>query len=435
MSEIFPSIPKIPFEGPKSDNPLAFKYYEAAKAKDQMRFAMAFWHTMCAGGADPFGTVTAERPWDGVADPMEVARMRMRGIFELTEKLSIPFFCFHDRDIAPEGATLRESDKKLDEIVALAKDLMKSSPTRLLWGTANLFNHPRFMHGAGTSPEPKVFAYAAAQVKKAIEVTKELGGLDYVFWGGREGYETLLNTNMKMEQENMARFLHMAVDYAKEIGFKGQFLIEPKPKEPTKHQYDFDAATCYGFLKEYDLLPYFKLNIETNHATLATHTGQHELRFARDHGILGSVDANQGDEMLGWDTDQFPTNLYVTTLMMYEVHKNGGLHSGGLNFDAKVRRGSFKVEDLAIAHIVGMDSFTRGSDAASRMIKDGALDKIVDARYAGWQKGVGASIRGGKESFKSLEAAMLDAPTANASDFGLGSGQQEYLESIVNRYL
>jgi xylose isomerase len=396
---------------------------------------MAFWHTMCAGGADPFGTVTAERPWDGVADPMEVARMRMRGIFELTEKLSIPFFCFHDRDIAPEGATLRESDKKLDEIVALAKDLMKSSPTRLLWGTANLFNHPRFMHGAGTSPEPKVFAYAAAQVKKAIEVTKELGGLDYVFWGGREGYETLLNTNMKMEQENMARFLHMAVDYAKEIGFKGQFLIEPKPKEPTKHQYDFDAATCYGFLKEYDLLPYFKLNIETNHATLATHTGQHELRFARDHGILGSVDANQGDEMLGWDTDQFPTNLYVTTLMMYEVHKNGGLHSGGLNFDAKVRRGSFKVEDLAIAHIVGMDSFTRGSDAASRMIKDGALDKIVDARYAGWQKGVGASIRGGKESFKSLEAAMLDAPTANASDFGLGSGQQEYLESIVNRYL
>jgi xylose isomerase len=435
MSDLFPNIPKISFEGPKSDNPLAFKHYEAAKNKDELRFAMAFWHTMTGGGRDPFGDATAERPWNSVSDPMEAAKMRMRGVFELTEKLSMPFFCFHDRDVAPEGATLRESNKNLDVIVALAKDLMKTSPTRMLWGTANLFSNPRFMHGAATSPEPKVFAYAAAQVKKAIEVTKELGGLNYVFWGGREGYETLLNTDMKMEQENMARFLHMAVDHAKEIGFTGQFLIEPKPKEPTKHQYDFDAASCYAFLKEFDLASTFKLNLETNHATLAGHTIQHDLRFARDHGILGSVDANQGDEMLGWDTDQFPTNLYVTTLMMYEVLKNGGLHSGGLNFDAKVRRGSFKVEDLAIAHIVGMDSFARGADAARRMIADKALDKLLDARYAGWQKGVGASIRGGKESFKSLEAVMLDAATAKASDFGLGSGQQEYLESIVNRYL
>jgi xylose isomerase len=441
MSDLFPNVPKIPFEGPKSDNPLAFKHYEAAKAvggtttKDQLRFAMAFWHTMCGGGRDPFGDPTAERPWNSVSDPMEAAKMRMRGMFELTEKLSIPFFCFHDRDIAPEGATLRESNKNLDAIVSLAKDLMKSSPTRLLWGTANMFGHPRFMHGAGTSPEPRVFAYAAAQVKKAIEVTKELGGQNYVFWGGREGYETLLNTDTKLELENMARLLHLAVDYAKEIGFTGQFLIEPKPKEPTKHQYDFDAASCYAFLKEFDLLPYFKLNLETNHATLAGHTIQHDLRFARDHGILGSVDANQGDEMLGWDTDQFPTNLYVTTLMMYEVLKNGGLHSGGLNFDAKVRRGSFKSEDLAIAHIVGMDSFARGAEAARRMIQDKALEKLLDERYAGWQKGLGASIRGGKESFKSLEAAMLDAATANASDFGLGSGKQEYLESIVNKYL
>ena len=435
MNELFPKVPKIPFEGPKSDNPLAFKHYEAAKTKDELRFAMAFWHTMTGGGRDPFGDPTAERPWNAVSDPMEAAKMRMRGVFELTEKLSMPFFCFHDRDVAPEGATLRESNKNLDTIVALAKDLMKTSPTRMLWGTANLFSHPRYMHGAATSPEPKVFAHAAAQVKKAIEVTKELGGLNYVFWGGREGYETLLNTDMKMEQENMAKFLHMAVDHAKEIGFTGQFLIEPKPKEPTKHQYDFDAASCYAFLKEFDLASTFKLNLETNHATLAGHTIQHDLRFARDHGILGSVDANQGDEMLGWDTDQFPTNLYVTTLMMYEVLKNGGLHSGGLNFDAKVRRGSFKVEDLAIAHIVGMDSFARGADAARRMIADKALDKLLDARYAGWQKGVGASIRGGKESFKSLEAAMLDAATANASDFGLGSGQQEYLESVVNRYL
>ena len=441
MSELFPNVPKIPFEGPESDNPLAFKRYDAAKSaggtttKDKLRFAMAFWHSMCGGGRDPFGDPTAVRPWNSVADPMEAARMRMRGIFELTEKLSIPFFCFHDRDIAPEGATLRETNKRLDEIVTVAKDLMKTSPTRLLWGTANLFGNPRFMHGAATSPEPRVFAYAAAQVKKALEVTKELGGQDYVFWGGREGYETLLNTDMKMEQENMANFLHMAVDYAKEIGFKGQFLIEPKPKEPTKHQYDFDAAACYAFLKEFDLIPYFKLNIETNHATLAGHTIQHDLRFARDHGILGSVDANQGDEMLGWDTDQFPTNLYTTTLMMYEVLKNGGLHSGGLNFDAKVRRGSFKVEDLAIAHIVGMDSFTRGAEAAERMIADEAIDRRMNERYAGWRKGVGAAIRGGKESFKSLEAVMLDAPAADAGDFGLVSGQQEYLESIVNKYL
>ena len=435
MSDLFPNIPKVPFEGPKSDNPLAFKYYEAAKSKESLRFAMAFWHTMTGGGRDPFGDPTAERPWNSVGDPMEAAKMRMRGIFELTEKLSMPFFCFHDRDVAPEGATLRESNKNLDVIVALAKDLMKTSPTRMLWGTANLFSNPRFMHGAATSPEPKVFAYAAGQVKKAIEVTKELGGQNFVFWGGREGYETLLNTDMKLELENMARFMHLAVDYAKEIGFTGQFLIEPKPLEPTKHQYDSDAASCYAFLKEFDLLPYFKLNIETNHATLAGHTIQHDLRFARDHGILGSVDANQGDEMLGWDTDQFPTNVYTTTFMMYEVLKNGGLHTGGLNFDAKVRRGSFKVEDIAIAHIVGMDTFARGADAAARMIADKALDKHLDARYAGWQKGIGAAIRGGKESFKSLEATMLDASTAKASDFGLGSGQQEFLESIVNRYL
>jgi xylose isomerase len=435
MSDLFPGVPRIPFEGPASDNPLAFKYYEAAKTKDSLRFAMAFWHTMTGGGRDPFGDPTAERPWNSVSDPMEAAKMRMRGIFELTEKLSIPFFCFHDRDVAPEGATLRETNKNLDVIVSLAKDLMKSSPTKMLWGTANLFSNPRFMHGAGTSPEPRVFAYAAAQVKKAIEVTKELGGQNYVFWGGREGYETLLNTDTKLELENMARLMHMAVDYAKEIGFKGQFLIEPKPKEPTKHQYDFDAASCYAFLREFDLLPYFKLNLETNHATLAGHTIQHDLRFARDHGILGSVDANQGDEMLGWDTDQFPTNLYTTTLMMYEVRKNGGLHTGGLNFDAKVRRGSFKVEDLAVAHIVGMDSFARGDAAAARMIADKALDRHLDERYAGWQKGIGASIKAGKESFKSLETAMLDAATANASDFGLLSGKQEYLESIVNRYL
>ncbi|MCP5453869.1 MAG: xylose isomerase [Spirochaetaceae bacterium] len=324
----------------------------------------------------------------------------------------------------------RETNRNLDKIVALAKDLMRSSPTRLLWGTANLFGDPRFMHGAATSPDPRVFAYAAGQVKKALEATLELGGLNYVFWGGREGYETLLNTDMKREQDNLARFLRMAVEYAKEIGFAGQFLIEPKPKEPTKHQYDADAAACYAFLKEYELLPYFKLNIETNHATLAGHTIQHELRYARERGILGSVDANQGDELLGWDTDQFPTNLYVSTLMMYEIQKNGGLGSGGLNFDAKPRRGSYRPEDLAAAHVAGMDAMARGYEAAARMIADGALEKPLAERYAGWDEGIGASIEAGKESFKSLEAAALDIKAIE-----LSSGRQEYLESVVNRYI
>ena len=439
MKELFPMIPKIAYEGPDSDRELAFKYYSpeaipqgagGATEKESLRFAMAFWHSMKESGKDPFGDNTQKRPWDDVENSMEVARLRMRAIFELTEKLSIPFFCFHDRDIAPEGTTLRETNRNLDEIVSLAKELMRSSPTRLLWGTANLFNHPRFMHGAATSPEPGIFAYAAAQVKKALEITKELGGQNYVFWGGREGYDTLLNTDMKREQENLARFLHMAVDYAKEIGFTGQFLIEPKPKEPTKHQYDSDAAACYAFLEEYDLLPYFKLNIETNHATLAGHTMQHELRFAREHGILGSVDANQGDELLGWDTDQFPTNLYVSTLAMYEIHKNGGLHSGGLNFDAKVRRASYRPEDLAAAHIAGMDCMARGYKAAARMIADGALDKPLAERYSGWRTGLGASIESGKENFKTLESFALDI-----KDFDLPSGKQEYLESVVNRYI
>ena len=440
MNELFPMIPKIEYEGPNSGKELAFKYYDpqavfkgSADGKTQkecLRFSMAFWHTMTGEGKDPFGDPTSQRPWDGVDDPMEVARMRIRGMFELTEKLSIPFFCFHDRDIAPQGETLRETNRKLDEMVALAKDLMKTSPTRLLWATANMFSDPRFMHGAATSPDPRVYVYAAAQVKKALEVTKELGGQNYVFWGGREGYESLLNTDTRRELDNLARFLHMAVDYSKEIGFTGQFLIEPKPKEPMKHQYDADAAACYGFLAEYGLLPYFKLNIETNHATLAGHSMQHELRFAREHGILGSVDANQGDELLGWDTDQFPTNLYVSTMMMYEVLKNGGLHSGGLNFDAKVRRGSFKPEDLAAAHIAGMDTMARGYEAASRMLEDGALDTPLARRYAGWKSGIGASIEAGKEGFRSLEAMAFDM-----EEIALSSGRQEYLESVVNRYI
>ncbi len=436
MKEIFPTIPSIPHEGPDSKNPLAFKYFDPNKnvgdksMGEHLRFSMAYWHTMNGGGTDPFGTVTAVRPWDGVRDPMELARIKMRGLFELTTKLQIPFFCFHDRDVAPAGDTLRECNGNLDEIVSYVKELYQDYPTRLLWGTAQLFWFPKFMHGAGTSPYPDVFAYAAGQVKKAMEVTKELDGENYVFWGGREGYETLLNTDMGIELDNLGYFLRMAVDYAKEISFTGQLLIEPKPKEPTKHQYDADAGSIWGFLQEYGLEKAFKLNIETNHATLAGHTMQHELQFARTKGILGSVDANQGDELLGWDTDHFPTNIYGTTAIMYQILLNGGLHTGGLNFDAKVRRPSFTVEDLAAAHIAGMDAFARGLEAAQAMLEERALSAFVDERYAGYNDGIGRKIRDKQTSFADLEAYVIDK-----SDIQVGSGKQEYLESVVNTYI
>ncbi|MEI6386177.1 MAG: xylose isomerase [Spirochaetota bacterium] len=436
MDELFPEVPIVKYEGKGSDNPLAFKRYDPDRKigdrtmREHLRFSMAFWHSMTGAGRDPFGEPTMRRPWDRTSDPMEVARLRMRGMFELTEKLSIPYFCFHDRDIAPEGANLRESNANLDAIVSLVRDLFKTSPTRLLWGTANLFSHPRYMHGAATSPDPRVFAHAAAQVKKALEVTKELGGQNYVFWGGREGYETLLNTDMKLELENLGRFLHMAVDYAKAIGFDGQFLIEPKPMEPTKHQYDADSAACFAFLQESGLTGSFKLNIETNHATLAGHTMQHELRYARDHGILGSVDANQGDELLGWDTDQFPTNLYTTTLVMYEVLSNGGLGRGGLNFDAKPRRGSWTSTDLAVSHIAGMDAFARGLETAWDLVSDRALSKRVEARYAGWKGELGSVIRGGKEGFAGLEKIAMAQAAIDPEP-----GRQEELEALLNRYI
>ena len=437
MSEIFADIPKVTYEGPDTRNPLAFRYYQPEKViggktmAEHFRFSMAFWHSMNGGGADPFGTVTARRPWDGVTDPMALARTKMQGIFELTTKLQIPFFCFHDRDIAPDGATLREANQNLDEIVGLIQSLMGDYPTRLLWGTARLFFHPRYMNGAATSPDPAVYAYAAGQVKKAIEVTKELGGSNYVFWGGREGYETLLNTDMQRELDNLGYFLNMAVDFKKQIGFDGQFLIEPKPMEPTKHQYDADSGSIWGFLQEYHLENDFKLNIETNHATLAGHTIQHELMYARVKGILGSVDANQGDTLLGWDTDQFPTDLYTTTAMMYEILQNGGLHSGGLNFDAKLRRPSSTVEDLAVAHIVGMDSFARGLMAAQAIMDDGELPGFVKDRYEGYRSSdLGTQIAGQKTSFTELEQWVLDRPVDYTA-----SGRQEYLESLVNRYL
>lgn len=436
MKVYFKNVPKINYEGPKSNNPFAFKYYnqdeviDGKTMKEHMRFAIAYWHTFTGTGADPFGAGTMLRPWDGLSDPMDIAKARLEAAFELFEKLNVPFFCFHDRDIAPEGENLKETNKRLDEIVSIIKDYQKTSNTKLLWGTANLFSNPRFVHGAATSCNADVFAYAAAQVKKALEVTKELGGQSYVFWGGREGYETLLNTDMGLELDNLARFFDMAVDYAKEIGFDGQFLIEPKPKEPTKHQYDFDTANVYAFLKKYDLDNYFKVNIEVNHATLAAHDFQHELRYARVNNMLGSIDANTGDPMLGWDTDQFPTDIKVNTMAMYEIIKMGGFEKGGVNFDAKVRRASFEPEDLFIAHIAGMDAFAKGFKIANKLVKDAVLEKFIEDRYASYSEGIGTDIMSGRANFKTLEAyAMENSKITNKS------GRQEMLEAILNQYI
>lgn len=436
MSEVFKGVSRIKYEGPESKNPLAFKHYNPEELvgdktmEDHLRFSVAYWHTFTGQGVDPFGAGTMNRPWDQASDPLSAAKERMVAAFEFMSKLGVPYFCFHDRDIAPEGANLRETNKNLDVIVDLAKQLMKETGIKLLWGTANLFTHPRYVHGAATSCNADVFAYAAAQVKKALEITKELGGENYVFWGGREGYETLLNTDMKLELDNFARFLHMAVDYAKEIGFTGQFLIEPKPKEPTKHQYDFDAASVHAFLQKYDLDKHFKLNIEANHATLAGHTFQHELHYARINGLLGSVDANQGDTLLGWDTDQMPTDLYTTTLTMYEILKNGGLAPGGLNFDAKVRRGSFELNDLFYGHIAGMDAFAYGLKVAHKLMQSGELEQFIEERYASYRSGIGKQIVDGTADFKQLEAYALELPEVTNQ-----SGRQEVLETIINRYL
>lgn len=433
----FPDVSQIKFEGPKSDNPLAFQYYNADEViegktmKEHLRFSTVYWHTMCGAGADMFGSPTALRPWDDGLSGMDQARARVPVFFEFCEKLGTPFYAFHDRDIAPHGSTLKESNAWLDEIAKLLKQGQDSTGIKLLWGTAQLFVHPRFMHGAATSCNADVFAFAAAQVKKAMEVTHELGGEGYTFWGGREGYSTLWNTDMKRELDHLAKFLHMAVDYKKEIGFKGQFYIEPKPKEPTKHQYDSDAAACLNFLREYGLLEHFKLNLETNHATLAGHTMQHEMEVAGAAGALGSMDANTGDLLLGWDTDQFPTDIYMTTQCMLSMLKYGGLNTGGVNFDAKVRRESFEPIDLFYAHIGGMDAFARGLKIAAAIRADGKLDGFLKQRYSSWDSGIGADIEAGKMGFKELEAYMLDKGEANANT----SGRQEFLENLINRYL
>ncbi|MDR0646024.1 MAG: xylose isomerase [Elusimicrobiota bacterium] len=433
--EYFPNVKKITFEGPKSDNPFAFRYYNPQEVvlgksmKEHLRFAVAYWHTMIQDGCDPFGSAVNKRNWFGKT-PIDTAKNRVDAIFEFLTKLDVDYFCFHDADIAPEGETLKETNKNIDEIVALIKQRMSETGKRLLWNTANMFSNPRFVHGAASSSNAVVFAHAAAQVKKGLEVGKELGATNYVFWGGREGYESLLNTDMNLEQDNMARFFHMAVDYAKEINFEAQFLIEPKPKEPTTHQYDFDCSAAIAFLSAYGLKKYFKLNIEANHATLAGHTFEHELNIARCYDMLGSIDANQGNSILGWDTDEFPTDLYSVTLAVYQIVENGGLGKGGINFDAKVRRSSFEQDDLFFGHIAGIDTFARGLKAVEKLKKDKFFENILEKRYASYKNGIGADIVSGKANFKTLEEyALQNTKLKNESD------HLEQIKSKLNDYI
>lgn len=438
MSEAFPQLEQVRFEGRESDNPLAFKWYnpveiiEGKKAKDHLRFSMVYWHTMCGTGADMFGWGTAQRPWDeGHANPLDQAKARVPVFFELCRKLQIPFYAWHDRDVAPHGETLKQSNEWFDTIGKLLAQQQKETGIKLLWGTAQNFVHPRYMHGAATSCNADAFAFAAAQVKKAMEWTHELGGEGYVFWGGREGYTTLLNTDLKREMDHLGAFLHMAVDYAQKIGFKGKFYIEPKPKEPTKHQYDSDAAACLNFLREYDLLKHFQLNLETNHATLAGHSFEHELEVAGAAGALGSIDANMGDLFLGWDTDQFPTDIYLTAKAMLVVLKYGGFTGGGTNFDAKVRRESFEPIDLVYAHIAGMDCFARGLKIAAKIREDGRLSKFVENRYRSWDSGIGQQIEKGKAGFAELEQYALQLGEVTSNE----SGRQEHLENLFNEFI
>ncbi|XP_068651901.1 xylose isomerase-like isoform X2 [Aristolochia californica] len=433
--EFFPNVPQIKYEGPTSKQPLAFKWYNAdevilgKKMKDWMRFSVAFWHTFRGTGGDPFGAPTKQWPWEDGTNSLAMAKRRMRANFEFIKKLGVEWWCFHDRDIAPDGKTLEETNANLDDVVALAKEL-QGTKIRPLWGTAQLFHHPRYMHGAATSPEVGVYAYAAAQVKKAMEVTHYLGGQNYVFWGGREGYQSLLNTDMKRELDHMATFLKAAADWKKKIGFNGTLLIEPKPQEPTKHQYDWDAATTASFLLKYGLSGEFKLNIECNHATLSKHSCFHELETARISGLLGNVDANTGDPQIGWDTDQFLVDIGEATLIMLSVVRNGGLAPGGFNFDAKLRRESTDPEDLFIAHISGMDTLARGLRSVVKLIEEGDLDELVRKRYASFDSEIGAMIEGGKADFENLEK--------KAMEWGepiVPSGKQELAEMIFQSAL
>ncbi len=435
MTDFFKGLSQVRYEGPNSSNPLAFRHYNkdeivaGKRMEDHIRPAVAYWHTFAWEGGDPFGGRSFDRPWYH-GSPMDGAKLKAEVAFEFFDLLDIPFFCFHDVDVAPEGDSLKESVKNLRTITDIFQKKMQSQRTKLLWGTANMFSNRRYMAGASTNPDPDVFAYAAGTVKNMLEITHELGGANYVLWGGREGYETLLNTRMKDELDHMGRFLNLVVEHAKKIGFKGTILIEPKPQEPSKHQYDYDVATVYGFLKTYGLEKEVKLNIEVGHAFLAGHSFEHELHLARSLGVLGSVDANRNDLQSGWDTDQFPNNAGEMALAFYEILKNGGLGNGGFNFDAKVRRQSLDPADLLHGHIGGLDTLARGLKGAAALIADGTYDKVVDERYAGWNSPAAQKMLT-SESLADI-AARVERDNINPQP---KSGRQEYLENLVNRFV
>lgn len=436
-STYFSDIAPIAYEGPESDNPLAFQWYDkdrlvlGKRMEDHLRFAVCYWHSFCWNGLDPFGGDTFQRPWQHMADPMAAARAKADVAFEFFAKLGAPYYCFHDRDVAPEGSTPRESVNHLHEMVDVLQAKQAATGMKLLWGTANLFSHRRFMSGAATNPDPEIFALAALQVKEAMDATLKLGGENYVLWGGREGYETLLNTRVGQELDQLGRFLNMVVEYKHKIGFTGTILIEPKPREPTKHQYDFDTATVYGFLARYGLDKEVKVNIEANHATLSGHSFEHEIATAIDLGIFGSIDMNRGDMQCGWDTDQFPNSVSETALALYLILQAGGFTTGGLNFDAKVRRQSIDPEDMFHGHIGGMDVAARALLIAEKMLADGRLKRHVDARYAGWSTGFGQEVLEGKMGLEQVAGRVLER---NRDTLPV-SGRQEMLENLLNNYL
>ncbi len=435
-TEYFKGIGEVKYEGPESDNPFAFKYYDkdkvvaGKKLSEHFKFAIAYWHTFCGTGGDPFGPGTKAFPWSVDPDPVKAAKDKMDAAFEFFTKIGAEYFCFHDYDLVDEGPDLAESRRRLDAITDYALEKQKASGVKLLWGTANLFGHPRYMNGAATNPDFNVVAYAGAQVRNALDATIKLNGENYVFWGGREGYMSLLNTNMKKEVDHLARFLHMAKDYARANGFKGNFFVEPKPMEPTKHQYDFDSATVISFLREYDLLDDFKINVEVNHATLAQHTMQHEMQVAANAGLLGSMDANRGDYQNGWDTDQFPNNLYELVEMMLVFLKSGGLQGGGINFDAKTRRNSTDLEDIFHAHVGGMDVFARALIVADKIIRNSDYEKLLATRYGTFDSGDGKAFEDGK-----MDLQKLASIAENGGQPKQISGQQEMYENIINQYI
>ena len=437
MSSYFKDISKIQYEGVDSNNPLSFKYYDedkvvlGKKMKDHLRFATCYWHTFTWPGLDPFGGPTFERPWMQQGDPIEKAEEKLDEAFDFFDKITTPFFCFHDRDISPEGKNYSETQKNFFHIIDLMEKKLSKSKVKLLWGTANAFSHRRYMAGASTNPDPEVFAYKAAQVKDCMEATMRLGGQNYVLWGGREGYETILNTNMKLEMNNLARFLELVVNHKHKIGFKGQILLEPKPHEPTKHQYDFDSAACLALIRKAGLENEIHLNIEVNHATLSGHNFEHEIAYAIANNALGSIDINRGDTLLGWDTDQFPNNPLELLMPFYHIFSNGGFKQGGLNFDAKIRRQSIDPEDLFYAHIGGMDVAARSLIAVEKMINDKELSTYIENRYKKWDQALGKFIHSQEGNLETIANKVISENIEPKPQ----SGQQEYLENILNKYL